>query len=164
MSIFGLPDLLHQVGVDVGDLEYIEGKVLAGNYFQESGDINASGNTIEFVVPTGKTAFLIEAGFKLTSDNPIPVPTNTSLVTHNRITSVLKINSVIKDKLRIGDLAAAIGNVSGAATGRSGGGGQYTSKFQVLGLSLVGDGIKKIEIENVADSGSGFATMSGYLV
>lgn len=30
--------------------------------------------------------------------------------------------------------------------------------------SLVGDGAKKIEIENVLDSGSAFATMSGYLI
>jgi len=39
-----------------------------------------------------------------------------------------------------------------------------SSKFNVLGLSLIGDGAKKIEIENILDSGSAFAEMSGYLV
>ena len=36
------------------------------------------------------------------------------------------------------------------------------SKFNVLGLSLAGDGIKTITIENVLDSGSAFAEFSGY--
>ena len=35
--------------------------------------------------------------------------------------------------------------------------------FNVLGLSLVGDGAKKIEIENTLDNGTAFATMSGWL-
>ena len=64
MSIFGLPLIMFQVPVvsdDMGDLEFIEGKVLASNYFQVSGAINALTNTIEFIVPNGKTAFMINA-------------------------------------------------------------------------------------------------------
>ena len=41
MSIFGLPLNMFKVPVvsdDMGDLEYIEGKVLAGDYFQVSGE------------------------------------------------------------------------------------------------------------------------------
>jgi len=43
MSIFGLPLILFKVedDEDMGDLEYIEGKVLTSNYFQVSGDIDA---------------------------------------------------------------------------------------------------------------------------
>ena len=56
---------------------------------------------------------------------------------------------------------AAAGNQT-AASG-SGFGITGDGKFTVLGLSLVGDGIKDITIENVLDDGVAFATMSGWI-
>jgi len=76
--------------IDVGDLEFIQGKVVAGDYFQVSGDIDAITDTIEFVPASGKTAFMIEAKI---------IPNNTGL--NNRITAALKIDSTIKDEAEI---------------------------------------------------------------
>ena len=70
MSLFSLPEMLLNAGeVDVGDLEFIQDKVLAGDYFQVSGNINTLNSTVFFEVPSGKTAFLIEAKLSM-STNP----------------------------------------------------------------------------------------------
>jgi len=148
----------------VGDLEFIQEKVLAGDYFQVSGDISTLNDTIEFVVPSGKTAFLIEA--KIT----IPINSNSADITastlsNDQTVANLLIDTVVKDtaKIGVGSRGSAGG---GASDGRGGNGISFnsTDRFNVLGLSLVGDSIKKIEIENVDDDGNAFATMSGYLV
>ncbi|MCH7697003.1 MAG: hypothetical protein IIB73_12085 [Proteobacteria bacterium] len=100
MSIFGLPDLLHQVGVDMGDLEYIEGKVLASNYFQVSGDIDALNDTIEFIPASGKTAFMIEAKISM-STNPFIAVSSGVGVTQNandQIVADVLIDTVVKAK------------------------------------------------------------------
>lgn len=152
MSIFGLPLILFEVGVDVGDLEFIEGKVLAGDYFQVSGDIDTLASTISFVVPNGRTAFMIEAKI---------IPNNTS--GNNRITAALKIDGTTKDEAEIFRFQAQqLGstNFGGSGFGLA----ENTGKFNVLGLSLVGNGVKTIVIENILDNGGAFATMSGYLV
>ena len=153
MTMESLPTILFQVrGDDVGDLEYIQGFVVSGNYFQVSGDINALNDTIEFIVPNGKTAFMIEAKI---------IPNNTGL--NNRITAALKIETVTKDEaaiFRAQAQQAGSTNFGGSGYGLA----ENTGKFNVLGLSLVGDAAKKIEIENIADNGGAFATMSGYLI
>jgi len=156
-TIFGLPNNLTDFlgAVDVGDLEFIEGKVLAGDYFQVSGDINSIGNTIEFVPASGKTAFMIEAKITMNSNN-------TAAAQINQIVANLKLDGAIVSKAKIGMAAntfAGVREIGGAGIGIA-----QESFFNVLGKSLVGDGIKKIEIENVVDSGSGFAEMSGYVV
>ena len=170
MSIFGLPLIMYQVpsGVDMGDLEYIEGKVIDGNYFQESGDINNLNDTIEFVVPNNKTAFMIEAKITMTT-NPSASSssgggTNT---TKDEVVAQLKIDTAVKDKAAIGVASSASSQISATAAGNGSGSGfgrDTRGKFNVLGLSLVGDAIKKIEIENILDDGFAFATMSGYLI
>jgi len=166
MSIFGLPLIMFQsIGDDVGDLEYIEGKVVSGDYFQVSGDINNPGNKIEFIVPSGKTAFLIEAKITISTNINISSDLNTNITTNNQIIADLKIDNIQKSKAKIG-ISANV-NISSAANAGGGAGVSMgsSSKFNVLGLSLIGDGVKKIEIENVLDSGgSAFAEMSGYLV
>lgn len=149
MSMFGLPDLMHGAE-EVSDLEFIQGKVLAGDYFQVSGDINAVTDTIEFVPASGKTAFLIEAKI---------VPTGHA--TNNKVEAELKINNVVKDTV---NYIIAQADEGGASPDFAWGQGMYSGKFNVLGLSLVGDAAKKIEIENTLDNGAAFATMSGYLV
>ena len=56
MTMVGLPNILFNIGADdMGDLEFIQEKVLAGDYFQVSGSIDTIGNTIEYIVPIGKT-------------------------------------------------------------------------------------------------------------
>jgi len=150
-------------GVDMGDLEFIQEKVLAGDYFQVSGDINNLNDTIEFIVPNGKTAFLIEAKIVQTG-HATPAFNSFSATTtavRNAVQADFKIDTVTKDKANVG--MSSIDRVVG-----SGGTGSSTNHnsdpFNVSGLSLVGDGVKKIEIENTLDDGSAFATMSGYLV
>lgn len=143
---------LEDVDEDVGDLEFVEGKVLSGDYFQVSGDIDAVTNTIEFVPASGKTAFMIEAKI---------VPNNVSAT--NKIQAALKIDTVIKDEAEI--FRDFVRQAGGTNQGGSGYGlAENANKFNVLGLSLVGNSVKKIEIENITDNGGAFATMSGYLV
>jgi len=153
--------------IDMGDIEFIQEKVLAGDYFQVSGDINALNDTIEFVVPSGKTAFLIEAKI-VSNSNPTPADFSDSgspVTVQDQVVAALKIDGATKDKAKIGSVSRGeAGNNAGA--GRGGNSMSYdgTAPFNVLGLSLVGDSIKKIEIENILDSGSAFASMSGYFV
>ena len=73
------------------------------------------------------------------------------------------IDGAIKDEAEIFrqfTINAGSTNFGGSGAGNA----DYAGKFNVLGLSLVGDAAKKIEIENTEDNGSAFATMSGYLV
>ncbi len=140
----------------MGDLEYIQGKVLSGDYFQVSGDIDDINDTIEFVVPNSKTAFLIEAKI---------IPNNASA--NNRITGALKIATVIKDEaviFRAQNQQTGSTNLGGSGYGMA----ENNGRFNVLGLSLVGNGVdeptNKITIENIVDNGGAFATMSGYTI
>jgi hypothetical protein len=152
MSQQGLSIAIIGNAVDMGDLEYIEGKVLSGDYFQVSGDIDAINDTIEFIVPNLKTAFLIEAKI---------VPNNTS--ENNKISAELKIDLIKKDETSI--FRAQAQQIGSTNFGGSGYGlADNNGRFNVLGISLVGDGAKVIEIENTADAGGAFATMSGYTI
>lgn len=166
MSIFGLPLILFEVGVDVGDLEFIEGKVLAGDYFQVSGDIDVVTNTIEFVPAVGKTAFLIEAKITMKTNPSISQPGGTATTnTNDQVVAELKIDGTRKSKAKIGGQASSRNLGGGTSSGTGSGMSLFAeSRFNVLGLSLVGDGIKKITIENVLDGGSAFAEFSGYVV
>lgn len=159
----GLPLILFQADAEMGDLEYIETKVLAGDYFQVTGAINAITDTIEYVPATGKTAFLIEAKIVITAHTTLSLSVNSNV--KDMVQATLKIDSVTKDTTNIGiqadgsALTSASGTPAGAGVGTIGDG-----RFNVLGLSLVGNSSKKIEIENTLDDGSAIATMSGYLV
>ena len=152
---------------DMGDLEYIESKVLVGDYFQVSGDIDALSDTISYTPATGKTAFLIEAKIIIT-DHPAPSAASSTVgfTQLDIVSAALKINSITVDETTIGEATRSIvsdTNQHGGGSG-SGYGNMGDGKFNVKGLSLVGDGITSIEIENILDDGSAFATMSGYLV
>lgn len=149
---------------DMGDLEYIEGKVLASNYFQVSGNINAINDTIEFVPTSGKTAFLIEAKITMNTNTAVTVVSSGSGNFSNYVIADLKIDSAVKSKAKIGNHESFASNTSGGGGAGLGSGPPGSNEFNVLGLSLVGNSIKKIEIENVLDNGSAFAEMSGYLV
>jgi len=151
---------------EMGDLEFIQTKVIAGDYFQVSGDINAINDTIEFIVPNTRTAFMISAKImNPTHPTPAGTPSMTTTQQVNMVTAAFKIDGVIKDQAVTGERTSA-GNVNNQHGGGTGNGYGMLSdgKFDVLGLSLVGDGIKVIEIENTLDDGSAFATMSGYVI
>jgi len=165
MSIFGLPLIMYQVpsAVDMGDLEFIQTKVLAGDYFQVSGAINVVNDTIEFIVPNLKTAFLIEAKITIPLNPTISITIGGGGRT-DMVTADLKIDGAIKSKAQIGVSGQAAISAGDDAGGGAGFGTQSESRFNVLGLSLVGNGVKVIEIENVIDDGSAFAEMSGYLI
>jgi len=166
--MIGLPLILFEVGVDVGDIEYIEGKVLSGDYFQVSGDINNLNDTIEFVPASGKTAFMIEAKITMTTNpNASSSSGGGTNTTKDEVVAQLKIDTAVKDKAAIGVASSASSQISATAAGNGSGSGfgrDTRGKFNVLGLSLVGDGAKKIEIENILDDGFAFATMSVYVV
>ncbi|MEE9572053.1 MAG: hypothetical protein V3W20_03295 [Candidatus Neomarinimicrobiota bacterium] len=152
------------VGEDLSDLAFIQKKVLDGDYFQVSGDIDVLNDTIEFIVPNGRTAFLIEAKITM-STNPVPPSVNGNASLNNQIVSDLLVDNVVKDKTTVGVASGQSQIFSGSGVGGAGQGfGKPNGKFNVLGLSLVGNGIKKIEVKNVLDNGNAFATMSGYLV
>jgi len=168
MTMESLPTILFQVrGDDVGDLEYIQGFVTSGNYRQISGDINTLNDTIEFIVPNGKTAFMIEAKITFnTITNAVSAQGTVTNASNNQVIADLIIDTVPKSKTMIGVSSAAGSNGTGGGQGGAGSGFGVNpnGKFNVLGLSLVGDGVKKIEIENVLDAGSAFAEMSLYLI
>jgi len=152
----------------LGDFEFIQNKVLDGDYFQISGDINNLNDTIEFIVPDLKTAFLIEAKIVISNHSGLAgmtTGTTQNTIAQSRVRADLKIDGVAKDTTNIG--GASNMSTTGAHDVTSGGSGYGTigdGHFNVVGLSLVGDGIKKIEIENTLDAGDAIATMSGYLV
>jgi len=144
------------VAGDTGDLVFLKERILSGNVFEVSGDIDAlqpaAGSSIEFIVPNNKTAFLLDAKI---------IPNNTG--TNNKIQAALKIDGVTKDEAEI--FRHFIQQMGSTNQGGSGAGlAENTNKFNVKTLSLIGDGFKKIEIENIQDGGGAFATMSGYLV
>ena len=152
-------------GGSLSDLEFIESKVVAGDYFQVSGDINSLNDTIEFIVPNNKTAFLIEAKIVIPTHSTLAGGTNG--VRRDQVAASLNIDGIVKDKTNIGVTSNSLLGSSASDMIMGGGSGAGTvgdGKFNVLGISLVGDGIKVIEIENILDNGTAFATMSGYFV
>jgi len=166
--IFYIEDLDDE---DMGDLEYIESKVLAGNYFQSSGDINTTTeeDEVAYTPATGKTAFLLQAKIVNTTHPDLAV-TSTSLATtqqKNVVQAALQIGGITKDTTNIGTQSMSdtvTGGNSSIIRIASGNGSSSDGKFNVLGLSLVGNGSSTIKIVKTVDDGSAFATMSGYLV
>jgi len=155
-------------GIDVGDFEYIEGKVVAGDYFHVSGDIDAINDTIEFIPASGKTALLIEAKIVITGHvDPAPFPSGSTPDTQNvrnMVEAELIIDSVVEDTTNIGFNSRTDRIVTSGTESTSNNYGHVgDGRFNVLGLSLVGNAAKKIEIKNALDDGSAFATMSGYV-
>jgi len=147
--------------------QFLQDKIIAGDSFQVSGDINLLNDSIIFIVPNGKTAFLIEA--KIVSVNHIDPPTipgaSGNTINDNRVEAALVIDSLLKDKANVGTvMSASKQTTTNGAGGQSGTGNQNGDPFNVKMLSLIGDGIKTIEIINLLDNGTAFATMSGYVI
>lgn len=155
---------------DMGDLQYIQEKVEAGDYFHVILDISTPANKASFIVPNLRTAFLIEAKITMITNPGASATASSTLVsTNEQVVATLQknINSTITEfsKAKIGVASAAIGNPIGRAASGSGFGTNAEGHFNVLGFSLVGNGVlNKIEIENTVDNGSAVAEFSGYLV
>jgi len=154
----------------MGDLEFIQEKVIAGDYFQVSGDISTINDTIEFIPENGKTAFILEA--KIIPSEHIALPSlpqtqfNSNVIVSDRVKAALKIDGTTKDEANVGVVVNVTHNQNGAGNYFGGGTGSELPHgiFNVKGLSLVGDGLKAIEIENILADGNAFATMSGYFI
>ena len=143
--------------------QFIQDRIVAGEWWTVSGAIDAVGNTIEYIPANGKTAVIFEAEVKVTSDNAMSTTNNIIVTTTNAITAELKIDTTTKDKMRVGN-KVVLGRTSGnALNGGAGYGSDSVVRFQAYGRSLAGNGSKKIETENTSDSGSAYATMSGWL-
>lgn len=153
-----------QISGEATDLAFIQAKVIAGDYFQVSDAIDNITDTIEFIVPNGKTAFLLEAKIVITTHPAASLGVTSSSSNQEMVRADLKIDTVTKDTTNIGESTAAGGGTGSLGGSGSGYGTIGDGRFNVKGLSLVGDGVKKIEIENTLDNGSADAVMSGYLV
>ncbi len=152
MSIIGLPLILFTVGdLDLSDLQFIQDRVDAGEWLEAHGAINAVTNDITIIPASGKTLYMYKAKI---------VPTTNGL--DNSINAEFKVNGTTKDSAAY-ILSQSI-QLGGTNQGGSGYGmGFNGGKFDVQGLSLVGDGIKEVTVENVLDDGTADATMSGWI-
>lgn len=140
-------------------LQFVQDRIKASEWFQVSGAINAVNDTIEYVPASGKTAVLFEAKIVPSVVPPDFTPSINAQVKESIVADLL-INSILKEKTQYG-ATFMTGNFVDVGIG--GGGNFGDGRFNVLGLSLDGDGVKKIEIKNVIDEGTAFATMSGWL-
>ena len=150
---------------DLSDLQFIQDRVDAGEWLEAHGAINAITNTISIIPASGKTLYMYRGKIIPTGhSNPVIMPTvttNVNNITQNRTEAAFKVDGSIKDTANVGLVFATTISVSGS--GSSGGGDQKESRFDVAGLSLVGDGVKAVTIENTLDNGSADATMSGWI-
>jgi len=137
----------------MSDTEFLSVKEFGGKLITVTGAINAINDTIEYVPANGKTFYLHEAHI---------VPTTHG--TNNAVEADFKVNGTVIDTVNY-KLAQVTTTEGGASPDWSNGWGQglYAGKFVVKGVSLEGDGAKKIEIENVLDNGSANATLVGFI-
>lgn len=165
-----LPNILFRIATvleviqEMGDTEYMAKKAFDGKLITVTGAIDALNDTIEFVVPNGKRFYFHSAKIVI-SDHVVSPAADASA--EDRVKAALKIDGVTKDTTNIG-VAMRIAtreHTNAAFTGGGTGTGTIgDGKFDVKGLSLIGDGAKKIEIENILDGGgSAVATFIGFI-
>lgn len=137
-------------------MEYVSVQLFNNNIQYVSGAINAVNDTIERIVPNGKTAYILEA--KIVPTGHINLGSLTDpLEIKNQVEAQLKVDTAVKDKTNVGIQSYVRSDAN--ATHSLGAGNLNTGIFNTLGLELDGDGAKKIEIENITDNGSAFASM-----
>lgn len=154
---------LQLYGVHDSDLEFIRSKVLSGDWVSVRGAIDAVNDTIEYVPASDKTFFLHSASIVMTENPGAGGTSNGSSSSDSQIVAALKIDSVIKDKAKVGIATNAVASAVNRAGSGSGFGTDAKGAFNVLGLSLVGDGAKKVEIENILGSGAADAILMGWV-
>ena len=149
--------------VDVtSDLQFIQDRVDAGEWLETHGAINAVTNEIAIIPASGKTFYAFRGRIQLTSDISITIINGTS-TDINKVSAQAKVDGTIKDECRVGSKITNSGDSSSKLQGAAGESSPSQAEFHVLGLSLVGDGIKKVTIENSSDNGSADATLSGWI-
>lgn len=154
-----------QYGVVETSPQFIERKIRNSEWFFVTGDINAVTNIIEYVPASGKTAYLFEAKIIIsTQTDPVVVTSQTTFASADMVEASLKIDGIVKDTTQIGMRSSGTGTgATNWAPAQSAYGTLGDGRFICAGLSLAGDGIKKITIENITDNGSAIATMSGWI-
>jgi hypothetical protein len=158
-----MPDIGGAGAGSLSDIEFVRQKALDGDWITVTGAINALNDTIEYQPATGKTFFLYSAKIVMNANLAAVASFNATQTATDLTTAELKIDTVTVDTAHIGFSE----KVSSSSPGGAGGGGGYgvnsESHFDCLGQSLVGDSSKVVEIENVLDSGSATATLSGWI-
>ena len=147
----------------MSDTEFMAIKAFEGKAVTVTGAIDAVNDTIEYVPANGKTFYFHSAKIIMTGHPDLATFTGTqsNSVMDNRIEADLKIDSAVVDTANAGIGGTKSSNNDGSGIG--GFGALQESHFDVKGRTLEGDGAKKIEIENVLDSGSANATLIGWI-
>lgn len=154
-------------GGSISDLEFIRKKILSGDWITVTGAIDAITNEIAYTPATGKTFFLYQASISMKT-NPTASSTTSSngtVVSNDQIVAALKVNTVVKDTVKIGmaTQASARDYSTSAGAGDGSGFGVSSKSYFTWHGSLVGDGAKKVTIENILDDGSAIATLEGWI-
>lgn len=157
-----------QVAASLSEIEFIRDQVIAGNWFEISGPIDALGDKIVFIPVSGKTAFLYEGKIVITGHAVPSIGTEAfaDLRTNDAVEADIIIDAVVKDTTNIGMASRSLtsgGFASAEKVPTNAYGNIGDGRFNVKGLSLVGDGVKEIAIQNVLSDGTANATMSGFI-
>ena len=159
-----MPDY-NTLNLKLGDIEFIRQKELDGDWITVTGAIDAITNEIAYTPASGKTFFLFSAKIINTghSNPPSMASTTGNAITNNRVQAVLKVDTVVKDTANVGFVYNATSSTTSNGRGAGTGSGEYKCDFDVIGLSLVGNAVKKVTVENTLDNGSAIATMIGWI-
>ena len=146
----------------LADIEYMAIQAFNGNVVQVSGEIDAVNDTIERIVPNGKTAYMAEAKIVITGHDAPTDGGGADATQRDMVEADLLIDGVKKDTTNIGTASQSsfISTSSVEHMSKAGFGNIGDGRFNVLGLKLQGDGAKKIEIKNIVDNGTAHATMT----
>jgi len=161
-----IPFLKQKAGGKLSDTEFMAIKAFEGKVVTVTGAINAVNDTIEYVPASGKTFYFHSASIVMTT-NPSATSsadgTGSEVASKDQVVAALKVDTVTKDKAKIG-MATSAREIQ-AYNGGSGSGFGLDAKcyFNCEGLFLQGDGAKKVEIVNILDSGSADATIIGWI-
>lgn len=157
-----MPNLGEEAG-GVSDLQFIRQKAIDGDWITVTGAINAVNDTIEYIPANGKTFFLYDASIVMNANPGAVGNINATTSSTDQTVAALKVDTVTKDTAKIGMATRAGASAPNNAGSGSGFGLQSKCHFNTLGLILVGDGIKKVEVENILDGGSADANLSGWI-
>ena len=146
-------------------LQFIRQKTLDGDWIHLTGAIDALNDDLVYAPANGKTFFLYSAKIVITNQPGSASAAGFSGSSHAAIVkAVLKIDTVVEDTTQIGTQGGAAGTNNSAATNSASAWGTVgDGRFDVTGLSLVGNGIKEVAIENVLDAGDANATLTGWI-
>ena len=147
----------------MSDTEFMAIKAFGGKFVSVTGTINAVTNTIEYVPASGKTFYFHSAKITMNTNPSGTLNTSGATTINDQTTAELKIDGTTKDTAKIGGIIQTDISQPLDAGGGGGIGFQAVAHFDCKGMSLEGNGSKKVEIENVDDDGSCTATLTGWI-